>query len=123
MPGGISFAPTNGVGYFFGFFMAASSAAPIATPSAIHRPRLSVAAPMATPKPRPRPIPEAFGSFLGPKGSKVEANDLRVVQKLSTGANDRILTLIQDVAAVGDLEAAASILLNHDAGHAGLVYV
>jgi hypothetical protein len=92
MPGGISFAPTNGVGYFFA--LAPSSAAPIATPTAIQTAMLSVAAPMATPIAIPAPIPEPLGNLLAAKGSEVQADDLWVVQQLSTGSYDRILALV-----------------------------
>ena len=78
----------------------ASRAAPIATPSAIQRPRLSVAAPIAVPIATPAAMPKPFGVLFCAKGSEVKPNDLRVIQELTAGANNGILALIQNVTAV-----------------------
>lgn len=53
-----------------------------------------MAKPMATPTAAPTPIQAPCETDLGAKGAEVEANYLRVIQKLSTGSHDRILALV-----------------------------
>ena len=72
----------------------ASRPAPIATPRAIHSPRLSEAAPIAAPTTIPSAMPDPVGTPLGTKSSEVEADDLWVIQKLTSGTDNGILALI-----------------------------
>ena len=78
-------------------------AAPMATPRESPSPRLSVATPMARLRAAPKPRKEPLGDFLFAKSSEIQADDLRVIQELTAGANYGILALVQNVTAVGDL--------------------
>ena len=58
---------------------------------------------------------------VGAEVTEVEADDLLVIEQLSAGARVGILTLVKHVATVTDLQTTASVLLDHDGRHAGLV--
>ena len=55
------------------------------------------------------------------QGAEVELDDLGVVEELVAGAGVGVAALVEHVAAVADLQAAAGVLLDHHDRHAGVV--
>ena len=82
---------------------AKSKAAPIATPKTSEIASASIAVPTDAPMPAPTATQRPLEGFLGTQGSEVEANDLWVVQQLTAGADNCILTLVKHVSTVRDL--------------------
>ena len=52
---------------------------------------------------------------------EVQLDHARVAQQLAAGAGVGVTALVEDVAAVADLEAATGVLLDHQDGHTGVV--